>query len=170
MMVSPSGIPHAPYPPCSNTKDVPEEEIRIFFLFLYFTAHPMYPRAKSRQKDLLSSLPLQGEATSWDTLAASTPCERIWPPCDHLHCYQNFHRNYLCCTYVVSNAPHSVEVSPRTFPCSPRDASVQGEKLTRVRIKISASTYNKPSSWEEGETVIKSRLKQVRDRAGWGID
>ena len=72
--------------------------------------------------------------------------------------------------YVVSNAPHSVEVSPRTFPCSPRDASVQGEKLTRVRIKISPSTYNKPSSWEEGETVIKSRLRQVWDRAGWGVD
>ena len=68
------------------------------------------------------------------------------------------------------NGPHGVEDSPGAFPCSPRDASVQGEKLTRVRIKISPSTYNKPSSWEEGETVIKSRLKQVRDRAGWGVD
>ena len=72
--------------------------------------------------------------------------------------------------YVVSNAPHSVEISPRTFPRSPKDASVQGEKLTRVRIKISPSTYNKPSSWEERETVIKSRLRQVRDRASWGVD
>ena len=72
--------------------------------------------------------------------------------------------------YVVSNGPHSVEVSPGTYPRSPRDASVQGEKLTSVRIKISPSTYNKPSSWEEGETVIKSRLRQVRDRAGCGVD
>ena len=72
--------------------------------------------------------------------------------------------------YVVSNGPHSVEVSPGTFPRSPRDASVQGEKLTRIRIKISPSTYNKPSSSEEGETVIKSWFRQVRDRAGCRVD
>ena len=71
---------------------------------------------------------------------------------------------------LLCNTPHSVEVSPFTFPRSPTDASVQGEKLTRVRIKISAPTYNKPSSWEEGETVIKSRLRQVRDRTSWGVD
>ena len=72
--------------------------------------------------------------------------------------------------YVVSNGPHSVEVSPGTFPRSPRDASVQGKKLARVIIKISSATHNKPPSREKGETVIKSRFRQVRDRAGWGVD
>ena len=68
------------------------------------------------------------------------------------------------------NGPHGVEDSPGTFPCSPRNASVQGEKLTRVIIKIPSATHNKPPSREEGETVIKSWFRQVWDRADGRVD
>ena len=62
--------------------------------------------------------------------------------------------------------PHSIKVGPTIFAYCPGVAGVESVKPAIFIIEIPASTNNKPSIRQEGEAVIKSRLRQVWDRAG----
>ena len=66
--------------------------------------------------------------------------------------------------------PHSIKVGPTIFAYCPRIAGVESVKPAIFIIEIPASTNNKPSIRQEGEAVIKSRLRQVRDFAGDRVD
>ena len=62
--------------------------------------------------------------------------------------------------------PHSVKEGPTVFANCPRKAGVNCVKAAFLIIEISPSTNNELPPRQEGEAVVKSRLRQVRDRAG----
>ena len=90
IIVSPSRIPQAPYPPCSKTKLASVQESQNVLNQMILNTYPRYPRAKPPQRDLPYSAPLLGGPKSWDMLVESRPCERILPPCDRLRYKSQF--------------------------------------------------------------------------------
>ena len=62
--------------------------------------------------------------------------------------------------------PHSVKEGPTVFSNCPRKTGVNCVKAAFLIIEIPPSTNNKLPPRQEGEAVVKARLRQVRDRAG----
>ena len=56
-------------------------------------------------------------------------------------------------------APHGVEGGPAVIACNPRVAGVEAVRT------IVSTTDNQPPPRQEGETVVISWLRQVRDGA-----